>query len=442
LGLALGAIAHPVASAIATSTRITCTRTRNAVRDQALAARRAAIARSHAVAGTGLANRIAGTAVRIALLLTFAHQGASMSVLKQSLPVTLAAAAAAALLALSATADAQPRYSIVDLAPSSCGVTAINDSGVVVGQCNDTAVIWSNGVPTTVGRLRDGTYSIATAISSTGNVVGEGDTGDYRPQGWVRTKSGLVNFFPNNGGNTHALFIADNGVIGGYYTKSLSGNTASWRGAIWTPDPKDARKYRTTDLPVLPGGADPKYTGSLPMAFNRAGQAAGWATNDVIGQHAVLWNNDGAHSIRDLGTLPGDWSSIAWAMNDLGQVVGESHPPFGSRPVLWNSDAAHTATALPLLPGDNYGSAHTMNNPGDILGFSTSTTPGTWNVVGAIRPVLWHGGTVFELQSLLDATSGAGWTITSTAAMNNVGQIIGYGMHDGAPRAFVMTPLD
>ena len=43
-------------------------------------------------------------------------------------------------------------------------------------------------------------------------------------------------FFPNNGGNTHALFVGDTGFIGGYYTKSLSGNTSSWKGAIWTPD--------------------------------------------------------------------------------------------------------------------------------------------------------------------------------------------------------------
>ena len=33
-------------------------------------------------------------------------------------------------------------------------------------------------------------------------------------------------------------------------------------------------------------------------------------------------------------------------MQDLGQVVGESHPPFGSRPVLWNNDAAHSAVRV------------------------------------------------------------------------------------------------
>ena len=252
-------------------------------------------------------------------------------------------------------------------------------------------------------------------------------------------RDGLYNFFPNNGGNTHALFVGDTGFVGGYYTKSLSGNTSSWKGAIWTPDPKDPRKYRTTDLPILAGG-DPNLSNAVPQAFNQAGQAAGWASNNVIGQHAAFWYNDASHSIQDLGTLPGDWSSIAWGLNDSGVVVGESHPPAGSRPVLWSNDVARTATALPLLPGDNYGSAGVINNIGDVLGWSAYATPGTTNV-GPARPVIWRDGAVFELQSVLDAVSGAGWTITSTVALNNLGQVIGYGQHNGQARVFVLTPM-
>jgi hypothetical protein len=74
-------------------------------------------------------------------------------------------------------------------------------------------------------------------------------------------------------------------------------------------------------------------------------------------------------------------------MNDLGQVAGESHPPFGSRPVVWNNDAAHTAIELPLLPGDNYGMAGRINNLGQVLGSSAASEPGTWNV-GPARLVL------------------------------------------------------
>ena len=269
----------------------------------------------------------------------------------KSIGQLLAALLASTLaLSLSAAATAQTTYSISKLGAANCAVSGINDYSDVVGNCDQVAVVWRNGVATSLGKLTGGDYSYATASNSKGVVVGDGDTGNFRPQSRVTTSSGLLNFFPNNGGNTHALFIGENGVIGGYYTKSLSGNTSSWKGAIWTPDPKDPRKYRTTDLPILPGGINTKASAALPSAFNQLGQAAGYAVNDVIGQQAAFWNNDAARSIRDLGTLPGDWSSLAWGMNDLGEVVGESHPPFGSRPVLWDNDAAHRRSNFRCCP--------------------------------------------------------------------------------------------
>lgn len=120
-------------------------------------------------------------------------------------------------------------------------------------------------------------------------------------------------------------------------------------------------------------------------------------------------------------------------------AIRASRWPFSSRPVLWDNDGAHTAIELPLLPGDNYGSATAINNLGHILGLSAYSVPGTWDV-GPSRPVIWRDGGVFELQSLLDPTSGDGWTITSVSGINNLGQIIGSGLHNGLPTSFVMTP--
>lgn len=91
------------------------------------------------------------------------------------------------------------------------------------------------------------------------------------------------------------------------------------------------------------------------------------------------------------------------------------------------------------LPGDNYGSATAINNLGHILGSSAYSTPGTWDA-GPSRLFIWRDGGVFELQSLLDPASGEGWTITSVSGINNLGQIIGSGLHNGQPASFVMTP--
>jgi uncharacterized membrane protein len=362
----------------------------------------------------------------------------------------LRAALLSAVLGAAAAAQAQPRYAVTDLGQlpgsASCIATGLNNQGDVVGQCapavenfNQMGFVWRAGTMTAVGLLTGGQYSVATAVNAGGTVVGDGDTGNYRPQGWVRKGGALVNFFPNNGGNTHALFIADSGWIGGYYTKSLSGNTASWKGAIWTPDPKDPRKYRSIDLPVLPGGIDAKSSASIPWAFNQSGQAAGYAMNDQIGQHAAFWNGDAAHSVVDLGVYPGDWSSLAWGINDLGQVVGSSHPPFGSRPVLWNNDAAHTPVELPVLPGDNHGAATAINAAGQVLGNSYYGTPGTWDATPA-RLVLWHDRVPYALQDLLDPVSAAGWTLTGAAAINNLGQIVGSATFNGQARAVLLTP--
>jgi uncharacterized membrane protein len=363
---------------------------------------------------------------------------------KQTHPALRALGAGiAAALALGALPAAAASYSVTALPNgATCGPTAISDTGIIIGACNDnTAVVWSaKGTTVSLGRLPGGTYSLATAVNNAGFIAGEGDTGNGRPQIWAQTASGLQNVFPNNGGNTHALFVGDNGFIGGFYTKSLGGSPSSWKGAIWTRDPKDARKWNTVDLPALPGGVDKKLTNSIPMAFNQLGQAAGYGqTDQLTGQHAVFWKSDAAHSIVDLGTLPGDWSSIAWGLNDAGQAVGESHPPFGSIPVLWNSDAAHTAVALPFPQGDNYGSAHLINNLGQVVGYSGYATPGTWNTSG-MRQVIWRDGGVFDLASLLDPVSGAGWTVTYVASINNLGQMVGLGMHDGVLTAFLLTP--
>ena len=297
------------------------------------------------------------------------------------------------------------------------------------------ATVWKGGAVQVLGKLDKGTYAIANAINSSGVVAGEGDDGDGRPLGWVTSQGKLVNFFSNNGGNTRPLAITDTGVIGGYYIKGFD---SVWRGAIWKIDAKDPRKSIKTDLPLLPG-SDPLNSSSVSFAFNKTLEAAGWASNSQIGQHAVFWKNDAAHTIVDLGVYDSDWTSVANSLNDLGQVVGSSHPPFGSRPVVWQNDAAHTAVALPFLPGDNYGDAQLINSSGTIVGWSAVSEPGTWNV-GPSRIVLWSGAVPYELQSLL-APSSADWTINNVMSINNLGQMAALATRNGVMRAVVLNPL-
>ena len=346
-------------------------------------------------------------------------------------------------------AAAQTTYTVtpIGVLPGCVASTAnnLNDQGVVVGQCwtqnvgVSTGFVWQDGVLTSTGKLAKGTYSVATAVNASGTVAGEGDSGSAAMLGWVKRDGNLVNFFSNNGGLTRVVHIADNGTIGGRYTSSQSGWVASGKGALWQPDAKDPRKYRKIILPILPGGVDPKLSYAFPNAFNQKGEAAGWANNDAIGQRAVMWKNDAAHSIVDLGTGIEGFNPTANGMNDIGQVVGEASNGAFSQPVLWNNDDAHTATVLAALPGDDGGYAVDINNQGDVLGSSIDFDLGT-NTVSTARPTVWQNGAPVELQGALDPVTGAGVTLTEVKALNNAGQVVGTALVNGQTRAVLLTP--
>ncbi len=114
------------------------------------------------------------------------------------------------------------------------------------------------------------------------------------------------------------------------------------------------------------------------VALNNAGQVVGSAARPLPG--AWLWQNG---SIFDLGNLGGT-DVTATAINDLGQVVGES---------------------------------------------STAS--------GASHAFIWDGGVMSDLNNLVPAQSG--WDLTRATAINRAGQIVGYGRRDGRPSAFRLT---
>jgi len=51
---------------------------------------------------------------------------------------------------------------------------------------------------------------------------------------------------------------------------------------------------------------------------------------------------------------------------------------------------------------------------------------------------LYSGGKMIDLNSLIDSTSG--WTLKTAQGINDNGQIVGEGIHNGYIRAFLLTP--
>src|SRR5256712_12337993 len=95
--------------------------------------------------------------------------------------------------------------------------------------------------------------------------------------------------------------------------------------------------------------------------------------------HAFLWQ-DG--TMTDLGGLPGYQFSVAWDINDRGQVVGSSYGDDGTtHAVLWENGGGRGLGDLggPAAP------AFGINRAGEGVWVSLSG-------VGRIRPFTWEDG--------------------------------------------------
>jgi probable HAF family extracellular repeat protein len=121
--------------------------------------------------------------------------------------------------------------------------------------------------------------------------------------------------------------------------------------------------------------------------------------------------------VDDLGVLPGDTSSVAWAINQGGDVVGWSTGPTGSRAFRFTD--AGGMTVLPGLPDRPRAVARDINDAGDIVG---SANAGGTDLGHA---VLWSGGSVRDLGALGTGAYSEAWGI------NNLGQIVGYSYISG-----------
>jgi len=164
---------------------------------------------------------------------------------------------------------------------------------------------------------------------------------------------------------------------------------------------------------------------SVATAVNNAGDAVGWTDNEFGAPRAVLWRDGTATA---LPMLPGSFVTSAWAVNDAGQVVGGAWPGDRGDAFMYYDGAM---MALPDLGGTG-ACAYGINNIGQVVGWSY--TPD-----GQYRAALWSDGQIVDLNAFVPA--GAGWELMSAQRINDAGQIVGSGIHDGARHGFLLTPV-
>ena len=347
------------------------------------------------------------------------------------------------MLALPATAAAQTsrvRYHVVQLSeiPSSggCVPTAINDAGDIVGYCGageatTFAVLWKNGTVTDLGRHDGGTFSRGSAISSLGQIVGAGDTGDIDTKALIHDGARWIAIDTSGGSDQEANGITDDGLIFGNFTTQRHPGTETWNPVFWTYDAAHER-FDRHDLPK-PAGT---ISGAFIYAVNRFGSAVGQVASDLIGNQAGLWNHDPLRSLVVLGNPAGFVSAAVFGVSDDVRAVGYAANAAGSHAVLWQNDAGRTPVDLGTLAGDPEAVAYAVNSAGQVVGVST----GPASPLGAVeRGFLYENGVMTELTTLVDPADAA-WTVTRTVGINNAGHIIGVGTQGGAQYAIMLVP--
>lgn len=300
----------------------------------------------------------------------------------------------------------EQRYLITDLTPLSTGYAfGINDFDQVVGISGSHAFFWSKGVLTDLGTA-GGVSSVAYRINNNGQVAGKSETGETYDGHVLYTaclwESGTYTELPPLKGHisSEGYGINEDGLVVGH-SKPASGSGSYRYACQW------------------PGGALNPSGSSYSMA---------WGVNDagdVVGEWdglAVLWQQSG---MTYLGTLEGGWS-IARDINTNGQIVGESD----GLAFLWQNGSINN---LGLLPGHQHSEASAINDAGQIVGRSHASG---WPDDHA---VLWEDGQIKDLNTLIDPDSG--WFLTQARDINCHGDIVGWGFVGNEPRAFLLTEI-
>jgi probable HAF family extracellular repeat protein len=135
-------------------------------------------------------------------------------------------------------------------------------------------------------------------------------------------------------------------------------------------------------------------------------------------------------AMEALGTLGGTKSSAS-AINDDGKIAGFAYLAGDTVSHAVRYDATTTAVDLGTL-GGSQSAANDIDRYGQVVGNSKMSGDTTSHAF------LHDGATMIDLNDRLLA--GTGWTLTNANGINDLGWIVGRGVHSGNQRAFLLTP--
>jgi len=329
-----------------------------------------------------------------------------------------------ASITTTALITATARYTITNLGTLG-GTTslawAINEDGHVAGGATlpggpaNHAYLWQDGVMTDLGTLPGSVESIATDVNDHEQVVGVSGGHAFSRLG------GVMSELPNLDGGSNAFEINNLGQVVGY-VNVMDVSSQQWlnHAALW----------QNGILNNL--GTFGSEAGARAKAINDSGAIAITAYISPT-VHALLLEGG---VVTNLGNLGLELSEPE-AINNHGQIVGYSKLVSGAvRPFLWQGSGMIDLGTL----GGFYNVANDINDAGQVVGISQTSS-------GAFHAFLWEDadkngqsdpGELRDLNELIP--SGSGWELTVAIGINEAGQIVGHGHHNGQQRAFLLTP--
>jgi probable HAF family extracellular repeat protein len=161
-----------------------------------------------------------------------------------------------------------------------------------------------------------------------------------------------------------------------------------------------AETYNFTALPGLNG-----WGATIAYGINDAGQVVGYSQNSNGINQAVIWKGTTPTAIGPALSPPAGEFTQASAINNFGQVVGN----IGTQPTIWNGTIP---TSLGTPPGTAYSIPYAINNFGQVVGTSVQT-PGS-----SYYATIWNGTTPTVL------STPAGY-VSNGQGINDAGQVVG-----------------
>jgi hypothetical protein len=294
---------------------------------------------------------------------------------------------------------------------------------------------------TDLGVLPGDTISSASGINNHGDIVGLSSndfdtTRIFLVRGGRMTSTGRLKPF----GESDGPAINDSGQINHRLRLSSAASTSGYEKSL----PHHAILYggsRKIDF-VVPTG----WMRATLRGINEQGQIIGSRS-----QAAFVYDSK-THKFSLLPVPPGFREGSPESINDHGQIAGLAWLPGRERAVLWN---AGQPVLLEGLPGMNDSKGESVNNQGEVVGTAWTELnaaaqyindhPLRWRLLVPFferqwqnRAIVYKGGKAQDLNTLIPED--ADWNLEEASGINDHGQIVGYGLHHGQERAFLLTP--